>query len=99
MTAVENFAKIKQPKPVVENNNNNNKEVKRQYNMPSVGVITPPKISASPIADALIYTQNEHPQIKYRSKFKKYKFLTPQCAMFLGIMATGILSVVKLFKK
>lgn len=97
MTAVENFAKIKQPEPVVSNNNN--VVVKRQYTMPNVGIIAPAKISASPIADTLVLKEQENPKMAFKTKYRRYKLITPQFMMFLGIIGTGILSTFKLFKK
>ena len=85
---------VKQPKPNIITNSDV-KAQKRVYNAPSVGVVSVPKISTTPITDAVHLTKQLFPRIEYKITTKNKKRLNLENLSTLTIVGCGLIAGAK----
>lgn len=92
-----NINSIRQPAPNAQNTTNNQTE--RQYNLPNVGVVSPPAISRTPMADTMTLKKQENPRMAYKLTPKSIKGFKLQNIFSLAIAGCSIGALLKLLKK
>lgn len=98
-----NLGAVKPPAPNVAQNSAQStpaaaENPKREIKKPYVGVLAPPNISKTPVADALVRKKEENPKTKYKLTEKKYNFLNFQNISSAAITVLGICAAFS-FKK
>ena len=92
-------AKIKQPEPSLNSSSSSSsKSEKRPIKRPYIGVLESPNISSTPLLDTYCKTKEEKPKTVYKLTTKKYKLLTPQTLMGLGVLMCSFFSLRNLKK-
>lgn len=71
--SLQNLNAFKQPAPTIVSSNSNG--AKSEFKYPNVGVVNPPTISKTPLADTLYLNKKENPQTAYKltQQGKKYQ--------------------------
>ena len=92
-----NLNSIRQPAPSVQNATGAQKE--RKFNTPNVGVVTPPSISKTPLADTVAIKKQENPRMAYRLTSNANKGFNLQGFFSLAIAGCSIGALLKLLKK
>ncbi|MBR2069086.1 MAG: hypothetical protein IJ877_04905 [Candidatus Gastranaerophilales bacterium] len=97
------LSKVKQPAPaisgaVTETTDSQGKKYKIIQG-PNVGVVDVPKISKTPITDWIELKREEIPHTVYKLSEKKYSLRGMHTTVGLGVIACGIYSLLKIFKK
>ena len=97
-----NLNAFKQPVPVMVNNANNQAGQKKTFNFPNVGVVNPPSISSTPIADTIVLNKQENPKMAYKLtaenlQYKKGAKLQTICS--IGIAICGLIALLSGKKK
>lgn len=94
--------KIRQPAPSLPQKSETKEEqaeIVKYRPAANVGVIDPSHITTTPLTDWIENKKEEMPHIIYKLKDKKYSIIKPHTAISVGIVACGIISLFKLFKK
>ncbi len=92
-----NINSIRQPAPSTQNNENTQTE--RIYNLPKVGVVNPPVISKTPMADTLTIKKQENPRMIYKLTSNAFKGFKLQNVFSLAIAGCSIGALLSLLKK
>ena len=97
---MEQISQIKQPKPnIILNDTKATQASKKVYNAPSVGIVTVPKISTTPITDAVHLTKQIFPRIEYKITSKNKKRLNFENMSTLVIVGCGLMAGTKTIGK
>lgn len=73
---------------------------KRVYNAPKVGVVSPAKISTTPLGDSLEIAKQENPRIKYKYRVQRNYDLINIHNVIAGVVGLlGVGALFSLFKK
>lgn len=95
-TAPLNFTSIRQPAPSVQNASVAPGE--RKFNIPHVGVVMPPSISKTPLADTVATKKQENPRMAYKLTTNANKGFKLQGFFSLAIAGCSIGALLKLLK-
>ena len=95
-TAPMNSTSIRQPAPSVENTA---APKERKFNFPQVGVVMPPSISKTPLADTVTIKKQENPRMAYKLTSNANKGFKLQGLFSLAIAGCSIGALLQLLKK
>lgn len=92
-----NLNSIRQPAPSVQNTST--AQIERKFNLPNVGVVMPPSISKTPLADTVAIKKQENPRMAYKLTTKANKGFKLQGFFSLAIAGCSIGALLKLLKR
>ena len=92
-----NLNSIRQPAPSVQNTPAAQQE--RKFNVPNVGVVQPPSISKTPLADTVAIKKQENPRMAYKLTTNANKGFKLQGLSSLAIVGCSIGALFGLLKK
>ena len=92
-----NLNSIRQPAPSVQNTAA--AQTERKFNIPKVGIVTPPSISKTPLSDTVTIKKQENPRMAYKLTSNAKKGFKLQGFFSLAIVGCSIGALLKLLKK
>ena len=92
-----NLNSIRQPAPSVQNTSAAQQE--RKFNIPNVGIVEPPSISKTPLADTVAIKKQENPRMAYKLTSTANKGFKLQGFFSLAIAGCSIGALFSLLKK